>query len=523
MDLGTILGQLAPEALAGLQQNSALRNQVVETTKKSAALESDLAQYDLTQQLEMEQRKKATAEAFGTDILDPDNRIAYLAREQAAATDEWLAKSKRADQLLNTGLFDNPLDYIVNRPFTNKVMASADLAKNRADGLDKAIMDLNQQSQTTVVTQKALNTELTIDEAAQRAELAKLKADNVIALAQLQSNEAGFKDYKTVYELDRHEREFNARMEEMRANREARAAAKAADKASLDEQMELYNRGARLLGKPTAANVNDFAAMVKINKKYVGEMIEQGAGVWVDPQNPNNHMEQIAATPGESVVMLNYFKGNLNPKSERVSEFLKNEAISATENIRKTQTKFTQEDVANQINKQLKGFQKGEELVPGSLTVMQSNAEQNMGNTRNIFRAPDVQTILTARPELAQSPAFKEIVQPAVNASGPSPTVDSMIKQAQLAIKEKKLTPEQASGFISQYYSDAVVINASTEKYSLVGIKQPKGYPVQIKVLGSNKTVDATSVDQLNRILAQTSTAGALQNIFGGTNIYMGR
>lgn len=523
VNLAELLGNLAPDAVAGLQQNAQLRNQGVEALIKSTQLEAELAQTDLTQQLEMEKRKRATAEAFGTDILDPNNRIAYLAREQAAAQDEWLAKSKRADQLLNTGLFDNPLVYLVSRPFTGRVIESAGLAKERMNGLDKAITDINQQTQTTVQTQKVLNEELSLDEAAQRAELVKLKADQVIYAAQVQANEAGFKDFKSVYELDRHEREFNARMEEMRANREARAAAKAAEKATLDEQMELYNRGARLLGKPQAKDVNDFSAMIKINKKYVGEIIEQGAGVWVDPANPNNHMEQIAPTPGESVVVLNYFKGNLNPKSERVNEFLKNEAISATENIRKVQTKFTQEDVANQVNKQMKGYMKGEEQVPGTLSVMQSNVEQNMGTSRNIFRAPDVQTMITARPELAQNPAFKEIVQPAVNASGPSPTVDSMLKQAQLAIKEKKLTPEQASGFISQYYSDAVTLNASTEKYSLVGIKQPMGYPVQIKVLGSNKTVDATSVEQLNRVLAQTSTAGALQNIFGGTNIYMGR
>lgn len=529
-DLSNIISQLSQysnvlgqDALQGVAQNRDLRTQVVDATTKAAGIEVDLAQYDLQQQLEMESRKKAAGQAFGSDILDPDNRVAMLAREQVAAQDEWLAKSKRSTQLLDMGFFDSPLEYMVARPFTNRVIESATIAKERMIGLDKAIADINQGTQQTVQTQKALNTELTLDEAAQKAELVKIKADSVIAAAQIQANEAGFKDFKTIYELDRHEREFNARMAEMAAAREARAAAKKAEKESLQEQMELYNRGARVLGKPQATSVEDFSAMIKINKKYVGELIEQGAGVWVDPNDPNNRAEQIAPTPGESVVLLNYFKGSLNPKSERVNEFLKNESIAATENIRKTQTKFTQEDVANQVNKQMKGYQKGEELVPGSLSVMQQNVEQNVGNNRNIFRAPDVQTMVTARPELAQNPAFAQIVQPAVNASGPSPTVDSMLKQAQIAIKEKKLTPEAASSFISKYYSDAVVINASTEKYNLVGIKQPKGYPVQVKVLGSNKTVDATSEEQLNRVLAQTSTAGALQSIFGGTNIYMGR
>lgn len=530
-DLGSIISQLSQsagalgtDALQGIAQNRDLRQQVVDATTKAAGIEVDLAQYDLQQQLEMESRKKATAQAFGSDILDPDNRIAYLAREQAAAQDEWLAKSKRSTQLLDMGFFDSPLEYMVSRPFTNRVIESATIAKERMNGLDKAITDINNGTQQTVLTQKALNTELTLEEAAHRAELAKLKADSVIAAAQIQANEAGFKDFKTIYELDRHEREFSARMAEMKANREDRAARKAAEKEGEEEQLALYNQGAAVLNLPPITNMNSFKLAVKANKNHVAAVIQQGESVWVDPKDPTNKAEQIASTPGESVVRLQAMKGNFYTKSERVGALLKEQFAQSAQETKAANPKATNEEVAVAINTKLYGkTDKEGKQVPGTISIMSQDVEQNVGSKANIFRAPDVNTMATANPSLTQSPAWKEIIVPSVNASGPSPTYSSMKSQAQLAVAEKKLTVEEASKFISTYFENAVTLNASTEKYSLYGIKQPMEYKVNNGTkFSATPTINAASEEQVKRDLL-VGTATNLLRRLQGTTTNMGR
>lgn len=514
-ELGNIISQLSQyagtlgtDALKGVAQNRDLRQQVVDATTKAATIEVDLAQYDLNQQMEMESRKKAAGEAFKSDLLDPENRVAILAREQAAAQDEWLAKSKRATELLDMGLFDNPLDYLVSRPFTNRVIESATLTKERMNGLDKAIQDINQGTQQTVQTQKALNTELTVQEAAAKAELVKIKADQVIAAAQIQANEAGFKDFKTVYELDRHEREFAARMEEMRANREARAKAKQDEKLGEEEQLALYNQGAAVLNVPPITNMNSYKLALKQNRAGVENIVQQGRNVYVNPNDPRDKAEQVAPTPGESVVTLVGMKGNFYNSAERVSKLLKDQFNESNQAVRTVNAKATLGDVAVDINSRLYGkADKEGKVIPGTLAVMSQNAEQDYNGKVNIFKAPDVNTMVTANPALAQSPAFKEIVQPAVNASGPTPTASSMIKQAQIAIREKKLTPEAAADYLSSYFTQAVTLNASTEKYSLYGIKQPMGYPVRTSSKKLDPNVDMTSKEQVARELLRDTSS----------------
>lgn len=528
-DLANIISQLSQysgtlgnDALQGVAQNRDLRQQVVDATTKAAGIEVDLAQMDLQQQLEMESRKKATASAFGSDILDPENRIAYLAREQAAAQDEWLEKNKKATRLLDMGFFDSPLEYMVSRPFTNRVIESATLSRERMIGLDKAIEDVNKGTQQTVQTQKALNTELTVEEAAQRAELVKFNADKVIAAAQIQANEAGFKDFKTVYELDRAERKFAADMERHREDMALKREAKQAIREGEQEQLDLYNRGAAVLNIPPITNLDSFKLAMKQNKASVDNVVQEGRGVYVNPNDQRDKAEQVASTPGESVAKIVGLRGNFYQSAERVSELLKDQFGQSTQVVKTKNSKATLGDIAADVNTKLYGSTDADgKITPGALPVMSQNMEQDYNGKRNIFRAPDVNTLVTANPALAQTPAFKEIVQPAVNASGPSPTVSAMMKQAQIAIAEKKVTVEEAARYISSYYSNAVTLNASTEKYSLYGIKQPMSYiAASGNKFSTTAVIDAASEEQVKRALVANYASNLKEKLNPVTGLF---
>lgn len=531
MDLGQILGGIsqyietvgANQKKVGttLEENQALRQQGVEAVRTAVGLESELAQDDLNQQLTMERRKKATAEAFQTDILDPENRIAMLARQQAGEVDEALAQSRRASELMGQNIFDDPLSYLVARPFAGRHVEAAAAAQGRAQILDKAITDLNQQTQSTIQTQAAINEQLSVDEAGRRAALTALKASDAVRAAQIATNKDYVQDLKTLqgfdeeklryaseaYKLTRHEQEFQMRMEEAKERRQERSKIKRDEQENMQYMFERYNMGAELLGKTKAVNIADFQAMIKLNKKAVAEIAEKGESIWVDPSTGRT-VAQIDKTPGESVVALSYFQGRLAPGAQRTSALLSNQLGLAQQTLRQEGGKVTLDDTANQVNKQLngtvvvKGNKKTE--VPGILQAMSSNMEQDVGSSRNIFRAPDAATMAQVNPSLAADPMWKQIVQPAEAASGPSPTVNSMLKQALLGIHEKTVTPESAAKFLSTYFSAALVTNGVNEQYMKVGISQPKSYPVQVesRAAGFDIRMDASNEQELRRYLA---------------------
>ena len=542
-DLATILSsisnmgqQLATDKAATqpiLAENQQLREDAVKAAETSGRLESDVANIDAQQALTMERRKKATAEAFGVDMLDPENRVAMLAREQAASVDEYLTRSARAAQLSDMGLFDNPLEYMVARPFTARHQNAASAAANRANVIDKAITDLNQQAQATVVTQKAINEELSEAEAAAKAQLISLKADEAVRAARLTRNTAYLADLKTMrgmdeeqlklsaegYKLVRHEQEFNARMAEVQANRAARKESKKTADEELSYVMMRYNLGADMVGRAKAVNVDDFKAMMKFgNKKVIQEIIEKGESVWIDPKTlePETRLVKIDETPGRSKVTLDTLGGRLPQSAERTSAYLQNEASLAQQNLIKAGAKkISPDEMAGQIDAQIRGTTKKEKngtdvVVPGSATAMLNNVEQDIGRSTNIYRAPSYEVMATVTPSLTQNPAWKEILVPAVNASGPSPSANAVLKQAQIAIREGKIGADQAASFISTYFGTALITNNVNEQYFKVGLPVPKSYNAIVdthsKWTGSSvRKLDLSNEQNIKHFLAQQS------------------
>lgn len=551
MDLSSILNSIAgfqsqlagdrEKASASLEDNAVLRQDGIQALQTAANLKSEIDTADLNQQLELEARKKATAATFNVDILNPENRIAMLAREQAASVDDYLAKSARASELTSMSLLDSPLEYMISRPFAGAIQSQAEASKNRAMVIDKAIGDLNQQTQQTMQTQKAITTELTMEEAAARAQLTKLTAEDAIRVAKMNSNTAYLNDLKVLRGLDeqslsyqlkafevyRHDKEYNARMEEMRANREARNKAKKDEKAGLDYYLEKYNLGAELVGrsKIPADRVDVFAARLKMKDKSILDVVELGENVWVDPNDPtgSRRIGRIAETPGKSKLILDSLQGRLAPGAERTSALLQNEASIAMEALKASgEKRITPDLLANKIDSQLRGSitkeGKKETRISGTVRKMMDNVEQDVGMSKNIYRAPDVKTLLQTIPVLGENPAFKELIVPAITVDGMTPKVDSVMRQAKLALAEGKLGIEDAANYISLFYSAATEANAVNERYPIVGLPVNKSYNVEVTTStgwggrSGIKKINAASAEEIKTYLLAEQAVAVKRN-----------
>ena len=527
-----------------LTQNAELRQKSIEAMGTAAQLEQEANAHDIQQALTMEKRKKAVADAFGVDMLDPNNRVAMLAREQAATIDEYLAQTSRAAELMQMNIFDDPLQYMVQRPFVARNIQAAAAAKDKAAVIDKAIMDLNQQSQASVQTQAAINENLNADEAEKRAQILKIKAEDAIRAAQIGKNDALVKDIKTLqgmteeqlrwaaeaWKLKRHDEEFRMRMEEARAAREARAKEKKSTEDQYQYQLMRYNLGAEMLGRSKAQNVEDLKSIFKFgNKKQIAEIIELGETVWIDPTDPTGttRLMQLDRTPGRSKLILDELGGKLPASAAPVSALLDQQRDLAVQTLqREGVTKITPDALAAQINKQLLGSVdkegKNKKVTEGLLKTMMTNREQSVGKLDNIYKAPSAEVIGNAVPALSASPLWLNIINSSQYAeSTKSPSVDAMLKQGALSIREGKAKPEEVADFISTYFSTANRINSSTNQYQLVGLPVPTAYNTQVTTYDKwtgKKTVgiDATNKQQILHVLANQAVPS------GGTTLGRG-
>lgn len=486
------------------EQTQALKQEQVSAAEKMIGISVDQARIEGEQKLQFEDRKKATAAAFGTDILSPENRLAYLAREQAAAVDETIANSKRASELRDMNLFDSPLDYLMARPFAGRNDAAAANASDRAAFIDKSIDNLNAQTQATVQSQKAIQETWNKDQQANQLEMVANTAAEAVRNLKITQNTGYINDLKVLrgmseediknstnaYTLGRHEQEFQARMADHAANRDARIAAKKADASNLVEYMRMYNLGAKELGKQVFTDPAQFTALMKYNKDMVESVVAKGSERGIDPANPDAQTvpSYVARTPGESIMTLAQVGGTLPASAERMTAYLANTQSEVQQKLVKEQggKKITGDQMVGGVNAAIFGATTADEkgnkqTSKGSLVAMAANVETNLAGdkVKNIYRAPDVATVAEANPNLTNTKWYQSIIMPA-SLTSPSPTGDQVLKQAKLAITAGDLKPEEAAAGIATYFKAATLTNIVNEQYNRVGIPTPKSYNVAV-------------------------------------------
>lgn len=514
-----------------VQQNRDLRQEGVDALQRVGELKQQQDASESEKKLQMENRKQAVADTFNVDILNPENRLAVLARQQADEIDTALAQSRRASELNTMNIFDSPLEYMVQRPFAYRNAQESEAAAKRAVILDKAIDDLNTQTQQSVLTQKAINKEFTVADAARNAEMVKLTAEEAVRAAKINSNVAYFQDLESLrkldkdglqmsieaYKLKRHEEEFQARMAEMAAAREARKKQKFSEEEQLQYQYERYNLGADKMRVPKAANLADFSLLMKKYPKQVAQVMEQGNDVMVtvgESGKPTIVQGRIAPTAGEAIVAVQSVGGSIDPAAEKVGKLLKFQQEVAVQELRKSGlTKFTQDDVATQVNRQLYGYTeslgKGKTKEhKGLIREMAADPEREVAaGVPNIFKAPSPEVIAQVSPVLTESVLWREAVTPAVRTK--QFNARNLYTQVQLAVAEKKVTVEEASDFIANYYGAAALVNKANEKYSMYAI--PEDYNTSYRT-----NINGTGIDLMNATEVRRKLIMDRRSIFTG-------
>jgi hypothetical protein len=541
------MNQIAVQEAAAYMQQRDLYNESLAASLRAGDLNGVITAADNSQALALEQRKQTVGAMFGVDVLDPNNQIAVLARQQDELHKALMAQQELITSTQTTHLFDDPMKAIIGRSMLGMEVQKLKGLEAQDKMVGARINELNQQAQSTLQTQKALNAEFSKEEAAAKLELQSLQAGEAARAIRMNQSKLTMSElermrtmkgneFKT--ELDRFKiirdeqlhKENLKDKEELRKRQKEEADARVKKmqeelkaKATKEEQervtLEAINLGASELGLGQFNSLNDMKLMSRGDKE---QLAARGFRLMAEVKDKGTAVARFADTPGESYVQIaDRRTGYRLPETAvRTQEFLldigKRATYSAQE--KKILGKDPQGAIVNEIDLMLRDTSgakgpdgkplKGKEgkPVPGLLSRFQNNAEENVDGIKNIYKAPDPATLATAAPELTKTPFWEKVVIPAMNANK-NPSGDEIFKQAALAVASEP-SNQQFINFLglhlSNYYSAMVKLNNETNMYPFVGLPTQDSYKVRINMPQSgSKQIDLTNEAAIYQALFQ--------------------
>jgi hypothetical protein len=123
--------------------------------------ESVVAAAEQAAKLQTQARTRKVTDDFNVDILAQGNEITTLAAQQKELFDRKMESAKVIAEKQAVGLFDDPLQYIMNQFTINGDIAEHNAANQQMNAIQTRIQSLNLNAQSTIATQKQLETGVT--------------------------------------------------------------------------------------------------------------------------------------------------------------------------------------------------------------------------------------------------------------------------------------------------------------------------------------------------------------------------
>jgi hypothetical protein len=543
-DTQASLNEYSDQYAAAYMQARELSDLQIADAMRAGDLAGVVQAANSAQKLQFEERKQATGALFGTDILDPNNQIAILAQQQKDTFDAAMQKKAEVDRLGSMNFFEGPLDYLFGASQIKSQMAEYNSLAEKNNMLEQRISILNQQTQSTVQTQKALTTEYSKEEAAAELELTSLKARQAVAALRAGQNKAQMdqitymkgmtKDNLALdvqaYSIKTSHDQYVAQQKIQEEQRAENAARKAeldalkkskmdAEQAALyDQEQELrrYNIGASVLGMPEVLSLQDYK---KIPEGRRAKVAARGDALYnqVDlaPEDPNNPITMVqpafSNSAGEAFITMKEIPGSsLGKTANRVEQFVNDVGQRTFTGLQKD-GRLTKDNAAPVLTAEINKFlqdsppEKGPDNKvkpgqPGLLTRMKSDVEVDIDRYKNIYAAPDMDTIASSYPTLMQNPVMAYLADASKKAaSGGKVTVEHMFNQAHLMAASGKADPEIIGAHLNAYYKAAVKLNNVTNGYERVGLTPQTSYVVQLDMpTYEGGTPSKVRVDMMN-------------------------
>lgn len=532
------------------QQNAALLTQSgIDSSTIEAAKQAAL--------LQTQARISKTADIFGTDVTAQNEQLSGLAAVSKAAYEK---KQELADiiaQKESTSVFENPLEYLMNKFTINSDIAAHNAANATLQNSQARIQELNAETQSTVATQKMLETGVTVASAAAATRDAATKANidanksRIIGLGYgVQGIEAALNANKE--QLAATNMAFNGTQQAIHT--QIAQAGLALSQAAAAERIREFNmrmkdsQDQEAIGKHMLDTINigrqmrGLGALDDINGKMAIRALTGKGGVLnadmqADWESGERHsvtgLNTIAANPAQFAQRVNSGSPlNLTPAQAPIKGIVQ-QAINLVSAAGKNP--LGPEATANPALKSVDLKDKGNVVAAINSTaqsiINNQAANVNPKDGDNVFNIPSMNTLAANSSTLQATPLYQKVFKPlmdqGVQLTDPKQIFDAVAAAAAKGI----ITHAQALDLTTFYHVGVSVNKAQRNLEGVAGLVFQNSYNTKVTtnptgLMNTDSIVNLTDPGQVSAALLKVQaqrlavqmSEGAASMRKGGTN-----
>lgn len=553
-----VLGNAAGET-GGLQQQlraatSATKEGITEKTaaeQQAIVNQGVVAVQQEKGQLAAQEDARRAATSFGTNMSDVSQIVTGVGDALRQSALQVIAESKNVNQIAaRSDLFSNPAGFAYDLLYGDAAREKLAGAETQFDAASKVMAGLNQATQQTVATQKAIaatKSEATL--AAQEDLIANTAAANA-ADAKMKLAGADMQYINSMDSLNARQVQLattayniQAQAEQqawMRADRERARVEKLDAKKGDDILLNYYNTGARAMGQPEVSSMGGLRALSSVNKKKMDYILNRGAEIL------DTGTARMASNPFEALSAVQQFNLPLNPAQTQVAKKFNAELGTALQVGSIEEVLIAQGADPKTVKRaamEMAGDKKQWPRLQEDWLKLKALKDQEVvavGDPSNIY-APPALEFLAGKTELDSNPFLMKYIKPVVAVGGGATFDPSQFLSfaAKASLEDKMSVSDITDGIVWMANQARLSNNATVAYHKTFGVEPQQKLVMPTIVEGGSmfgdsvKNVDITDPTAVtSRVLdaiaaskrsASISLAGGMSNspfgnIFGGSS-----
>jgi len=467
------LGLNASKAMDIEHQKGALSSEIVTGMQSAIPAAVSVSQQKGRGELAAQENAIAVRQALGNDINDPDSLMAMMVQDFRETSIAARQQQMAIAQKQQVGLFDDPLQYMVNYVTLPDEKNALAATQGRADMAAQTIQNMQALTTASAQAQKATAQTMTKQSVLDQAQVQTAELNAKIAALKIDS--LGY-DSNAIKIAD----DQNAQMMQLKMNQHSMMLQDAAA-ARASEMHKLQ------VAKIKEADLDDsqYASIIGVGAAAYGQRAPDLASIKLMMKSPNQKaildawFEQgmatgstgsvsVGATPGQAILNTLSTGGLQDAQNKPARDYLQSVAKEARE-VYETKngkiTKFTP-DIRNAIAAQT------DDLLFGPVNPKTGKRIETQGKLYKMAQNPDAPGSLLKAPDLPQliqisavqtNPLYNLVLKPAVDSGIKEASPNQVYKMASAARDKGLISNQQMVMALSELYT-SVAVNTYASK-----------------------------------------------------------
>ncbi len=501
-------------------KEQSIQDIIAESQNQVAKDKSAIVQQEGVAALKAQNTRLKIANKFGTDVNAQTNVIDALVNTSAQAYADRDAALSEITKKQSVTIFDNPLEYIMNRFTINADIAKHNAADARISNAEQRITQLNADTDSTIKVNKQLDESLTQATLEAATRLAASQANDAALKAKLdgiRNNSQGIKDVmaaskesltnsfslysaaqsqehlkQSMSSLELQRARFENEKEEFATKRTGIEDAKQFDSSLLDN----VNKGLVITGGKPLDNVTGKQALALM--KGNSPLAKQYYDLYqIGQQSAQEGRPVIATSIGNAAQILSELPVKITPAQMPVKNLInaaRDEFVSRRNTVGTPESQIDKNDRAA-INKAISDI--------GNSMFAQKAANIDPADGTNPFHIGSINQLGEVSEIVRALPIYQKVFASKVSAGVQISDPKVIFQMTVDAFRRKDITYNEALELATIYHV-GVGLSTAAKQFSAFGIVPPLSYKAQVPIgtsgnFAGGAVIDFTKPDILGR------------------------